>query len=174
MGYVTERHRTLIGQPGPRQTAATPVSEDMLRRFVQAVMESDPMHWDPAGARERGHDRVVAPPLFPLHASRRAPGTPDPLDRLAEDPDWDGAGGGGMGGLAALDLPLKRILNGGTEAEFFQLARIGDIVSSQSRYVQIEDREGRSGPMVIATVETEYTNQDDALLMRVRTTIINR
>lgn len=174
MVYLTDEHRRLLGKPGPRQIAAQPVSDDALRRFVQGVMEPDPVHWDEQAARQSRYGTVVAPPLFPLHASRRPAGGPDPLDRLADDPDWDGAGGGGAGGLPPLDLPLDRILNGGTEAEFFRLARIGDVISMQSRYARMEEREGRSGPMVLVTVETEYRNQDDELLMRVRTTMIRR
>jgi acyl dehydratase len=174
MGYVTDEHRALIEKRGPRQVAAAPVSEDGLRRFVQAVMETNPVHWASEVAQQEGFESVVATPLYPTHASRRPSGSPDPLDRLREDPEWDGAGGGSIGGLPALEFPLDRILNGGTEAEFFKLASVGDVISAQSRYVRIEDREGRSGPMVVATIETEYRDQHEALLVRVRNTLIRR
>jgi acyl dehydratase len=174
MGFVTAEHRALLGKPGIRQTAANPVSRESLRRLTQGAMELDPMLWDDEIAAGTRYGRVVAAPLFPLHAFTRAAGTPDPLDKLAADPDWDGSDGGGIRGLAPLDLPLRRILNGGTRARFFRLARIGDAISTQSRYVQIEDREGRSGPMVVVSIETDYRNQDDELLMRVRSTFIWR
>lgn len=174
MGFVTAEHRALLGKPGIRQTAANPVSRESLRRLAQAAMELDPVHWDDEIAAKTRYGQVVAAPLFPLHAFTRAPGTPDPLDKLATDPDWDGSDGGGVRGLPPLDLPLRRILNGGTRARFCRLARIGDVISTQSRYVQIEDREGRSGPMVVVSIETDYRNQDDELLMRVRSTFIWR
>ena len=41
------------------------------------------------------------------------------------------------------------------------------MVSAQSRYTDISEREGRSGPMVLLKVETTYTNQDDETLARV-------
>jgi acyl dehydratase len=170
---VTEEHRKLIGVAGPTLTGA-PLSADELRRFVHASMEEDAIHWDEASAAARGYDTLVAPPLYPLHAIRRAPGPPDPLDRFRDDPDWDGASGRGFGGLPPVELPLGRTLNGGTEAKFFALARVGDAISSQSRYVSIEEREGRSGPMVVIVAETEYTNQDGVLLLRVRNTILRR
>jgi acyl dehydratase len=138
-------------------------------------METNAVHWDEEAAARSRWGGVVAPPLYPVHASRLPPGSPDPLDRLNEDPDWDGRGSDGiLGGVPALDLPLKRVLNGGADAEFFRLARIGDVISRQSRYVDISDKEGRSGPMVIVKVETAYTNQDDELLARVWNTLILR
>ena len=41
-------------------------------------MEPDPVHWDEASARSSRYGAIVAPPLYVLHAARRAPGTPDP------------------------------------------------------------------------------------------------
>ena len=175
MGFVTDEIRALIDVPGPRLTAVSPLGADELRRFVHAVMESNPVHWDEEAARESRYGGLVAPPLYVWHALRRAPGSPDPLDRLAEEPDWDGLDvGSGIGGLPKIDVPLKRILNGGTEAELFRLPRVGELISAQSRYLDIVDREGRSGPMVLVTVETVYTNQDEQSLARVLSTVIMR
>jgi len=176
VAYVTEQIRSLVGSKGPVQTASASVDADMLRRFVQGVMEPDPAHWDEDVAAARfGKGAIPAPPLFPTHGFRRASGAPDPLDRLAEEPDWDGArGDGGFGGLPAIDLPLKRILNGGTEAEFYELARVGDVISSQAEYVEISEREGHSGTMVIVRVRTTYTNQDGRVLARVTNNLIRR
>jgi acyl dehydratase len=175
IAFVTDEIRALIGVPGPRFAAPGPLGLDELRRFVQAVMEADPVHWDAEAARASRYGALVAPPLYVLHAARRAPGTPDPLDRLASDPDWDGLDvGAGFGGLPPIEVPLTRVLNGGTEAELFQLPRVGDLVEARSTYVDIVDREGRSGPMVLATIETEYRNQEGATLARVRNTVIMR
>jgi hypothetical protein len=71
-------------------------------------------------------------------------------------------------------MPCGRVLNGGTEAEFFRLAHVGDTVSCQSTYADIGERMGSKGPMVLAVIQTDYTNQDDALLARVRMTLIFR
>jgi len=175
MAFITDEMRALIGAPGPKLTAPYPLGPDELRRFVQAVMEGNPVHWDHAAAAESRYGEVVATPLLPMHTpTRTAPGGPDPLEHLREDPDWDGIDrSAAFGGLPAIELPLKRILNGGTEAEFFQLARLGDVVTAQSRYTDITEREGRSGPMVLVKVETTYSNQDgDRLLVSTMTVIM--
>jgi acyl dehydratase len=136
-------------------------------------MEVDPIHWDDEAARARGQDGVVAPPLYPLHAFPRPAGTPDPLDALADDADWDGIELV-EDGLPPADVPLPRLLNGGVAAEVFRLARIGDRISAQSRYAELTEREGRDGPMVFVVVETDYRDQDGELLLRTRTTMIAR
>jgi hypothetical protein len=156
-------------------TAAARLGHDELRRFVQGVMETGDVHWDEDVAQASRYGALVAPPLYVLHAVRRPPGSPDPLDRLASDPHWDGLDPTvGMVGLPRLDLPLQRILNGGTEAEFFCLPKVGDLITAQARYVDIVDREGRSGPMVVATIESLYWAEEDRLLARVRTTLVMR
>jgi hypothetical protein len=165
--------RALVGVEGPRRTAPVALERDALRRFVQAAMEIDPIHWDDAAARERGYDGVVAPPLYPLHAFPRPHGAPDPFAALEADPDWDGIELV-EDGLPPADVPLPRLLNGGVGAEVFGLARLGDVISARSRYAEITERAGRDGPMVLVVVETDYRDQDDRLLLRTRTTMIAR
>jgi acyl dehydratase len=170
---VTPAMKELVGRQTEPQTAATPVSDSELRRFLHATMETDPVHWSADEAEERPYGGVVAPPLYPVHAFRRAVGTPDPFGRFDADPDWDGTIPR-HSGLPRLELPYARGLNGGVEADFFALAAEGDVVSSTSAYVRIEDHEGRSGPMVIVTTETEYRRQDGQKLVTVRSTQIRR
>jgi len=174
MGYVTDYHLSLIGVAGPVRTAPAPVSADSIRRFVQAAMIDDPVHSSDQAAAQAGYAAIVAPPLFPLNAMRRGAGEPDPLDALAADPDWDGAGENTPQGLAPLQIPLHRMLNGGVSAEFFKLAQIGDLISSQAQYADICDRSGKSGDFVTVTIETDYRNQGGELLLRTRSTVILR
>jgi len=175
MTVLTDEMRALIGVESEPRTAALPVSEELLRRFVHGVMEPDPVHWDPEAAAASKYGEVVAPPLFPMHAVRRPPGGPDPMDRLREDPEDDGRLGGSQSGLPPLDLPFKRLLNGGTEAEFYQLAKIGDVITVRSKYLDISERESRDGsPMVIVRVQTTYTNQDGDVLAVTTSSLIHR
>jgi hydroxyacyl-ACP dehydratase HTD2-like protein with hotdog domain len=170
---ITDEVRALVGVSGPVVRMEAPVGHHDLRRFVQAAMEVDPVHWDETAARERGYDGVVAPPLFPLHAFRQRSGTPDPLDAALTDAEWDGIELV-EGDLPPLDLPLERLLNGGVEADVHQLARVGDVLEAQSRYASVTERKGRSGPMVFVVVETTYRNQEGDLLLVTRTTMIAR
>ena len=175
MSVVNDEIRSYIGLEGEAITSPTPLSEDTLRRFVQAVMETDPVHWDPEVAAASKYRTVVATPLQPIHAFVRAAGTPDPADALSDDPDWDGIPRDqGRRGLPPVPVPLSRMLNGGTDAQFFQLARIGDVVTARSRYADIVEKQGKSGPMVIIKQETTYTNQDGDVLAVVTTSAIMR
>ncbi len=167
---------------GPVRTWGT-VEAGAVRRFVQATMDSDPVYWDEEYARTTKYGVPVAPPLYVLHSSRRPPGTPDPFIFFRGDSDLDGsetgfieAGASQSHGrrLPPVDVPQKRLLNGGVEAEFFALPEHGDAITSDSTYVDVHEREGRTGPMVFIVTETTYTNQDDRPLARIRTTTIRR
>lgn len=176
-GLVSSDMLDMIGRPGPPVVAHAPIGRDDLRRFVQGVMEDDAIHWSEDAAQSRGFECVVAPPLYPLHAFRRPDGTPDPLAVLFENPEWDGAGGADLalwGGLPAPSTSLKRILNGGVRASFYRLAQLGDIITRQSTYTDFDEREGRSGQMLMVTVETDFTVQTGELLLRVSNTVVMR
>jgi hypothetical protein len=167
----------LIGATSEKRTAAEPVTRSELRRFVHATFEDDPVHWDPEAAADSVFGQVVAPPLFPTHAFRRAPGTPDPLDRLFEDPEWDGnkaSAPKGDGELPNWELPFQRHLNGGSEVEFYAYAPLEGVISEQSTYVGIEEKETSKGPMVLTYTDTVYTDQEDQVLLKVRRTHIHR
>lgn len=174
MGFVTDEVRAHMRKRTKRQTAAEPIGADALRRFVQATMEPDPVHWNPTAAADSRYGRVVATPLYPVHAFRRPAGTADPLDRAFTDPDWDGSGQRDDTGLPPLPLGLDRHLNGGSEVEFYQLAAVGDTISVTHEYLDATDKVGKSGEFVIVRREAEYTNQDGDVLMTVRRTGIHR
>ena len=169
--YLTPEITALVGRKGPIRSAVEPLSRDQLRRFNHAAME--PVVPVPDGTPPLPRDEV-APPLWPLHAFVRLPDEPDPFDAFAEDPELDGTYGAGETGLPPIDIPLSRILNGGVSAEFFAQPRIGDVIQAQSEYADIVERQGRSGPMVVVSIRTTYTDQNGRLLCRVTNAFIRR
>jgi hypothetical protein len=48
------------------------------------------------------------------------------------------------------------------------------VITRRSTYSGFAERHGRSGPMLVVTVDGEFTNQDGELLMRVTTNVIMR
>jgi acyl dehydratase len=174
MTFLTDEVRKFIGMKSDRVRAADPISSEGVRRFVQATMDDDPIHWDPEVAASTRFGRVFAPMLFPVQAFRRHAGTSDPLDAAFTDREWDGTPKNADRGLPPPPLGLPRHLNGGSEVEFFALAHPGDELSFDVEYVDILEKEGRSGPMAIVLQDATYRNQNDQVLLRLRRNEIHR
>lgn len=175
--FITPEVRALVGAESPIEWAWDPVTTSELRRFTQAIMDSDPVHWDEKYAERTKYGGVVCPPLFPLTYFRTSPSEPDPISQGArQDPEFDGAVEGMLGtrGLPSIPLPLARRLHGGNDIQVFQLAKPGERLKARSRIVDIHQREGRSGPMVFVVTETTIWNHKDELLLISRQTIIRR
>jgi hydroxyacyl-ACP dehydratase HTD2-like protein with hotdog domain len=51
---------------------------------------------------------------------------------------------------------------------------LGDVLTVEERLESIEEKRGRSGPLVITTTQAEYRNQGGDLVARYRQTIIFR
>ena len=169
---LTDDALELIGVEGPIRTMPYGLTHDEIRRFSQAAMEVDPIHWSIESAQARGYPDIVAPPLYPLHALKREPGTSDPLDEAYSNSEWDGIDLV-EDGLPPLRLPVGGLLNGGVSATIHDLALPGDVISSQARYHDLAERKGRSGPMIFVVVESTYRCAR-GLLLRTHTTMIAR
>ena len=64
---------------------------------------------------------------------------------------------------------LRSHLHAGDEIEFYKYAKIGDKVYSQRRIADIQEKVGRRGAFLLITTEARYWNQDNELLLIVRT-----
>lgn len=157
VNYITDEVKAMIGLSGTITQAPEPLDLSTIRRFAQAIMDDDPLHWDTEYAARSRYGRVMAPPLLPLHALRRTGGSPDPLARAAEDPDFDGAGEVlPRMGLPVIPIPQHRLLNGGNDVQISSLAGVGDVIAAQSTIEDIYQKSGRSGALIFVRVRTDY------------------
>lgn len=168
--YITSEIKALIGVESGLIEVSNPVEASEIRRFHHAVMDKAPRYWsDPTGR----YGGSVAPPGFPVHAFRRPADSPDPLNAM-DDPDFDGVSRRLREGLPAVNIPLPRLLNGGYEYELFRYAQLKDGILVKSRYADIYQRNGKSGPMVFIVIEDTYLNQRHEPLVKTKNTIILR
>jgi N-terminal half of MaoC dehydratase len=173
VNYLTPAIMALIGREAPPIEATHPVEAGEVRRFHHATMDGAARYWDPESPAARRFGGVVAPPGFPVHAFRRAPASPDPLD----GDDLGGLGGYGRAlrpGLPPIDVPLERLLNGGYSYELFRYARIGERIVCRSRYKDIYQKDGASGPMVFVVIEDDYATAGGEPLLRATNTMVLR
>lgn len=152
---VSEAARARIGTVTARYTSE-PISLRHVREYVAAT-GGDLSEW-PATAPAR-HRPV--PPLF-FHAACR------PVVAAADlEPD-------GQYPFLGVTGVTGETMAGGNTFEILGPVYVGDVLRTAERLVAIDERTGRSGPLVITTTETEYRNQDGALVARYRQAIIFR
>jgi hypothetical protein len=168
-----ERYRGMQGKP---LVAGMPLERDTLRRFVQAIMDTDPLYVDTVYAKGTKFGNTVAPPLYPVHAFRPMLGGTDPLDALQEDPEADGSGGndGVYFGLTPIVSPFKRLLNGGNEIEFFRCLGVGERCVAKARYADVRLKEGKGGALLLVSIETTFSTESGDKLLVNRQTLIWR
>lgn len=169
--YITPAVRALIGAEAPALEAHHAVEASEARRFHQALMDDAHRYWDAASAVRYGGP--VAPIGFPVHAMRRGAEEADPLEALNVG-EYDGVDRRLRPGLPEVQVPLKRLVNGGYEYELFRYARPGDRIRVRSRYADIYQRSGRTGPMVFVVIDDDYETDDGERLLRSTNTIILR
>jgi acyl dehydratase len=160
VNYVTDEVKAVIGAHNGPVLAYHPVEASEVRRFFQATMDPSPRYWDAAWASTSRYGGLVAPPAFPPLSFRRAPTDTDPLDNMT-DPDFDGHVRS-FRGLPPVNVPLVRLLNGGYEYEFYRYARIVERIYRSSTYLDIYQREGRSGTMVFVIAADMFTTDGPA------------
>ncbi len=147
---ITDKMRAQIG------VESVPVTFDVdktaCRMFARAVGYTDPSYFDEEQARSKGYRSIPAPVGFFGHPVYN----PNAPQRL--------------GGYVRTDTPFKRILNGGTDIEYFDTICDGDVLTATSKLVDLSEREGRMGPMLITVTETTYRDRDGKVVARMRGT----
>jgi acyl dehydratase len=143
---LSEETKKLVGLTSEPFTVE--VERGAIRRFAEAIGDPNPVFHDERAARKTRFGTMVAPPTF-----CRSFGTL-PIVRK-------------------LQLNTRRVLDGGSEWEYFEPIRPGDRITVVSCLADIRETKGRLGPMVLVVVETTYTNQFGDLCVTQRNTSIH-
>ena len=142
--FLTEEMRQqAIGLEGPPVT--TEIEKGAIIKFAQAIEDDNPVFNDEEAARKSQYGGLIAPPTFlrSVRSSRRE---------------------------VPFDIPFNNALDGGSEWEYFEAVRPGDLITAVSRITDMQERTGRMGVMIITTTVTTYTNQFDQVVATQATT----
>lgn len=146
---IIDEMRAAIGRLS--EPAVIEIEKGMIRKFVEAIEDSNPLWQDEEHARCARYGGIVAPPGLLMAAMM-----------------------GGMGGERPMvTFPRPNIVDGGGEWEYFKPIRPGDVLTVVSKLHDIREREGRLGKMLFITNETTWRNQRNELVARALNTIIN-
>ena len=150
---ITDEIRSWIGHEVPAWTIE--VTRREVARFAVATDDLNPLYLDEEKAKHSRYGGLIAPPLFYM-----APLTePVPETELRAD------GLPFEGKFPVPPTPLPRLMDGGTEVEFFQPIRVGDVLTGRSKITDIYQKDGRSGPLIFVQRETTFTNQNGKLVL---------
>ncbi|MBI4538630.1 MAG: MaoC family dehydratase N-terminal domain-containing protein [Gemmatimonadetes bacterium] len=141
------------------------VTKEQFQRFAVAVGDPNPIYFDDREARALGYPGIVAPPSFVSSVLGWDAGPPE--EELRRD-------GTTEADVAFIALPGAKLMGGGQELELGNPVVPGDDVTIERRLVDVERREGKSGPLTLLKTEKRYTNQRGELLVICRETIIAR
>lgn len=132
-----EMRQQAVGQESAPVT--TEVEKGTIIRFAQAIGDDNPLFNDEAAARDSRYGGLIAPPTFLRSVGSLRPDLP-------------------------FELPLTRMLDGGSNWEYSHPVRPGDRITATSRITEIAERTGRLGAMVFMTVMFTYRNQLDQVV----------
>ena len=149
---ITDEMRAIIGKESEPVTVE--VDKSAVRMFARAVGYTDLIYYDEQYAKSKGYRSLPAPMGFLGHPIFR----PDMPSRPLY--------------VMALKSPYERVLNGGSEIEYYEPICAGDVLTSTAKLVDLSERSGSMGPMLIVTGETTYKNQAGKVVAKFRGTLI--
>ncbi len=157
MSSLLEQARAWVGKPANTPSIARDaVNLPMIRRWCDAMGETNPIYTDEAAARAAGHAGIVAPPAM-LDVWAMAPYRP--TGRSADE------------NMAVLDMfdaaGYIGVVATNVKQEYARYLRIGDIVTSTPTVADVSD-EKRTGLGIghFVTLAHDFTDQHGELLAR--------
>jgi len=149
---ITDEMRAAVGQESEPITIE--VDKTAVRMFARAVGYTDLIYYDEEYAKSKGYRSLPAPMGFLGHPIFR----PDIPSRPAY--------------VMSFKTPYKRVLNGGTDVEYYEPICAGDVLTSTSKIADLSERSANIGPMLLITGETTYKNQEGKVVAIFRGTLI--
>ena len=163
---LPEEITKFIGQES--STSIFEVEREAIRRFADAVDDSNPLYWDEDYAKKSRYGSIIAPPGF--ISSPWFSGRPTKWPKRGETT----AKGRRNLVIALVKAGFSRILDGGMEYEFSSPVRAGDTLTATAKIKDIIGRKGSTGKMVFLITETTYINQNGETVAKARATSIHR
>jgi acyl dehydratase len=148
---ITDEIKQLIGKDLVKPATLT-IENGMVRKFVQATGDSNPLWQDENYAKKTKYGSTIVPPTFLTFTAF----WPEEIQYR----------------LAKLDAPVKRIMAGGVEYEYFKEVKPGDMVTATAVLSDAYVRQGKEGKLLFITVEITYVNQKREVAVRERNTVI--
>lgn len=152
MGVITDEARTWADREYPSYTFTVEARD--IRKYALAIGASDAIHFVPEAAKEAGYRDVVAPSMFPYVIRMQAYNLVDRAHLEADGSPTD-------------DVPplhTRRAMAGETSIELGAPVVAGDVITVEKALLDMNEKEGRSGPLVFVQMEFRFTNQDGAMV----------
>ena len=140
------------------------VEKGKIAEFAMAISQKEskdqlnPLYVDRKAAKKADYKDIITPPTFQ---------TSFPL--------W--AAGGLLPLIQALGIDLIRLLHGEEEYYYFGAIHPGDIMTGKSKVVEMYEKEKKDKPgkfMDFTVIETEIRNQRGELVIKTRSTLVER
>ncbi len=146
---ITEEMRAMIGKP---LNSGEPfeVEKGAIRNMAEAMNYLNPLYLDEAYAKSKGHSSVLAPPMFPTYDLR--------LSAFLD--------------VLKFDFEIAAGLHGSDDWEFIADVHAGDKITPRGKLLNLVEKGGSRGRMLLITSEIKYTNQRGELVAVYRPTEI--
>lgn len=158
---ITPEIRAMIGKEATPFTSCDEVSTGDIRRFIQAVMDDNPIYYDRDKASKTKYGGIVCPGTFPItFVRRRAPGTPDPVasPRITEaEPEQRDE-------LRVPWPPHMKVFHAYSELFIYKFAQPGDRITQRTQITDIYQKQGRSGQLGFIVTDKTLVNQKGEVL----------
>lgn len=120
------------------------IEKGMIKRFAQAIGDSNPLWQDEGYAAKTSYGGIIAPPNFILTL-----GFSGILRDFIADPEIT-------------------VLHGSTEMDSYQAVRPGDVITVTSTVRSVRERQGEVDKMLFVTFDMLYKNKKDELVAECR------
>ena len=146
---ITPELRDLLGKEGEPEYFE--VEKGHIKRFAQALGDPNPLWSDLDYASKSRYGNIIAPPTFLINAG---------IIKLAVK-------------LTDMMGPSRNFLDVGMEIEYYKPIEVGDTITSTAKLVDLKEKSGKKGIILIMLLEVTYKNQRGEVVRKCRNTFIS-